>query len=178
MLRTTWALAVATAAAGPAIGLPFAQPPSLSLKSTIGSPGSEVRIPVYLEPGDTKILSLTFRVSFRPEDLAFVRLELASRRLEPVAKTSRAAMVEGESNLLEISLSNDAEPLPTGPLGWLIFRLADTVPVKELAVGLSRLSARAASGEDLARVELNDAKILVITKEEAETVTACFFYMH
>jgi hypothetical protein len=177
--RATWALGVVMLAAGPGIGSRSAQPATVvALKSTIGSPGSEIRVPLYLEPGEAKVASLAFRVSFPAERLTFVKLDLASRRLEPVAKVSRAVLVEGESSLLDVRLANEAEPIPAGPLGWLVFRVGDDVPVEDLTLGISRLSGSDLSGSDLDRLEGTDAKVLLITRGAAESVLACFFYMH
>jgi hypothetical protein len=155
-----------------------ATPPSVSLKATVGGPGSEIRVPIYLDSGDNTLASLSFRVSFSNPPLSFVKLEVASRRLEPIARNSKASIVVGEAGLVEIELSNEKAPFPDGPLGWLIFRVSDPAEAKEVPLGLLRPSARASSGENIENVKTEGASVVLVVEEEMKTLTSCFFYMH
>lgn len=141
-------LALVIAAGIPARGAAAqdASAAAVSLKTAVGIPGTEARVPIYLEAGDSAIRSVTFAVSFPGPLLSFIRLELASRSLQPVAERSTAA-IEGKEGLLTVEMSNDEKPLPAGPLGWLVFRLSAKVDTEALTLALQRPSARIVPGD-------------------------------
>jgi hypothetical protein len=155
-----------------------ASTPRIALKATVGKPGSDIRVPVYLDPADASVGSITFRVSFPAAVLTFGTLEVAMRKLQQVAKSATAEPVAGDPAAIEVKMSHDKEPLPSGPLGWLIFRVAQDAPAKEFRVHVTAASGTTMSGEAIGRLESEDAKVVVVDKETAETLLSCFYYMH
>lgn len=152
--------------------------PEISLKTTVATPGSEIRVPVYLDPGGAKVGGLRFRVRFPSAQLSFLKLEIASRGLEPAASASKAGLVPGQNGVLQVEMSNQEKPLPEGPLGWLSFHVASDSTVDELSLELVEPAAHSLSGDPIARVDASDTKVFLVDEAAAEALTSCFFYMH
>jgi hypothetical protein len=159
-------------------GMQTVKPPSISLQTAVGGPARDVRVPIYLESGNERVASLTFNVSFPSPPFSFVKLEVASRRLEPVAETVKTRVVEGAPDVVEVELSHPKNPFPDGPLGWLIFHVVEKAEAKEWPLEVLRPVANTASGEKLPEVKAEGAKVVLVVEEELKTLTSCFFYMH
>jgi len=152
----------------------------LNLKMALAFPGTEVAAPIYLTPGyGLQVGSLKFDVSFSNPSLSFTRLDLASRRLQPIANISNATWEPGDQSVVSIEISNegDNKALPDGPIGWLMFKLSSEAQAGETMFTLENVRVRTVSGEAL-RVRSSGSTVTILDPTNDSLVLACFFYMH
>ena len=153
----------------------------LNLKIAFAFPGAEVAAPIYLTPGyGLQVGSLQFDVRFSNPSLSFTRLDLASRRLQPIANISTATWERGDPSVVSIEISNEGnnKALPDGPIGWLMFELSSEAQPQETMFTLENVRVRTVSGEQALRVRSSGSTVTILDPTSDTLAIACFFYMH
>lgn len=155
----------------------------LDLKTAFAFPGVEVAAPIYLTPGDgVQVGSLKFDVTFSNPFLSFARLELTSRRLQPIADKSIATWgpAEGKELVVSVEIANERnnKALPEGPIGRLVFMISSEAPAGQTMLDVENLSVRTVFGEQVLRVRSSGSTVTILDPAEDSLEMACFFYMH
>jgi hypothetical protein len=157
------------------------QATTITLSQTSGPPDSDVTVPIYFAGAKgVRAGSLELQVAFPAAPLTFVRGELSGLG-EGVGAALEAKATPGhDESTLHVSLSTKGspsrEPVPDGPIAYLVFKLAKSA--KPGAVFPLKSKATVRSMDDppkpIEPVSVPESQIVV----SDPTVTSCFFYMH
>jgi hypothetical protein len=158
------------------------RPTTLTLSQSNAPPDANVTVPVYFTAGDgVRTGSIRLSVTFPSASLAFVGAELSglSEGLGVTVDTRVEAGADDEHPVLHVALSAagpDAEPIPDGPLVYLVFRIAAATAPGSLIPLAPTLTVTTLDRppRPVEPVVAPDGEIVV----SKPGIVACFFYMH
>lgn len=154
--------------------------PRVALTQSAGPPGGRVAVPIQLtipEGVDLGTLSLTIRV---PSDsLTFQSLALGGLADGVGMTAETTSTTEGNDVVLRIRLATPEQggarvPLPSGPIGDLVFGVSKNAVAETIIRLPVEASASAANGGAAVEVQKKDGQVVVSNP----SVDTCFFYMH
>ena len=183
VLLATALAGMLTARAGPdAAAAAQERPTTITLSQSSGPPDANVTVPVYFAAAEgVRTGRLELSVDYPPTELSFVNAELSGLSegvgvtLEVGAETT-ADRATVHVVLSAASGAGEPEPVPDGPLVYLVFKVAaHTAPGTLLALmPTPAISTLDDPTQPVTPVEAPEGQIVV----SKPGIIACFFYMH
>ena len=157
---------------------------TISITESSAPPDSQVVLPLALDaPDSVRVGAIDVRLTFPKALLTFVSVEpsgLAVGVDAVVQSDVKPGAKEGES-VLHATISTTGsggsrQPIPTGPLAYVAFRIAKTAKPETVITLTHEVSATTVDDppKPVAPIAASAAQIGVAK----EPVPACFFYMH
>ena len=178
-------LALIAIAQSPAGWAAASQPPVtlVELNEGYGPPDGVVTLPVDLRtPDGVQVGEIELRLTIPSTKLAFERAvlsgisEAAGVRLTAQAEPENGAGVSLRLVIQGRQEGGSRQPLPTGQVAHLVFKLADTAePNSEVPLAPKVVAQTTASPPAIVEPLTSPASRIVVT---SPTVISCFFYMH
>lgn len=183
LIRLTALPLMAAMLLAPAYG--FQAPADLAVTLDLAAddqiPGAELMVTAVLSVAEgTKLGTLRAQISFPSGMISFQELkrglsiEAAGAEVTTELKTDEPGAGVNTLNVAVISKSGN--PIPTGILADLVFKLSKETKPDEKIVLKNKVTALNTSSQPIVSVGGTDGKVTVLDKPPA--VFSCFFYMH